>query len=294
MKKRFALLALLALVSFSAFAQNDSLTFVNAKWNVKKIAKGITLKEFHFTGDSKIFESNQYVSIIEIDTKKAKGRFALASNKGYITPTSKFAKDSGAVVAMNGSFYNMKKPYNSVCYFKKHGIEEFVFNEKMAQRDNGAVAISAKGKLTIYAANANEPGAISLDQTWPSKLDVVSVVSSGPILIVDGKNAHLNENSFNRNRHPRSAVGTAGKKVWLVAVDGRNAENAQGVSLWEFTKIMRWIGAEDALNMDGGGSTTLYAEGENGNGIVNHPSDNRKFDREGERHIVNALLFIKK
>ena len=294
MKKRFALLALLALVSFSAFAQNDSLTFVNAKWNVKKIAKGITLKEFHFTGDSKIFESNQYVSIIEIDTKKAKGRFALASNKGYITPTSKFAKDSGAVVAMNGSFYNMKKPYNSVCYFKKHGIEEFVFNEKMAQRDNGAVAISAKGKLTIYAANANEPGAISLDQTWPSKLDVVSVVSSGPILIVDGKNAHLNENSFNRNRHPRSAVVAAGKKVWLEAVDGRNAENAQGVSLWEFTKIMRWIGAEDALNMDGGGSTTLYAEGENGNGIVNHPSDNRKFDREGERHIVNALLFIKK
>ena len=57
---------------------------------------------------------------------------------------------------------------------------------------------------------------------------------------------------------------------------------------------MRWIGAENALNMDGGGSTTLYAEGENGNGIVNHPSDNKKFDREGERHIVNALLFIKK
>ena len=284
MKKRFAILVLLALVSFGAFAQNDSLTFVNAKWNEKKIAKGITLKEFHFTGDSKIFDSNQYVSIIEIDSKKAKGHFALASNLGYITPTSKFAKDSGAVVAMNGS----------LCYFKKHGVEEFVFNEKMAQRDNGAVAISAKGKLAIYAADENEPGGIAPAQTWPQRLDAVSVVSSGPILIVDGKNARLDENSFNRNRHPRSAVGTAGKKIWLVAVDGRNAENAQGVSLWEFTKIMRWIGAENALNMDGGGSTTLYAEGENGSGIVNHPSDNKKFDREGERRVVNALLFIKK
>ncbi len=294
MKKRFALLAVLALISFGAFAQNDSLTFVNAKWNVKQVAKGITLKEFHFTGDSKIFDSNQYVSIIEIDSKKAKGHFALASNLGYITPTSKFAKDSGAVVAMNGSFYNMKKPYNSVCYFKKHGVEEFVFNEKMAQRDNGAVAISAKGKLAIYAADENEPGGIASEQTWPQRLDAVSVVSSGPVLIVDSKNARLDDNSFNRNRHPRSAVGTAGKKIWLVAVDGRNAENAQGVSLWELTKIMRWIGAEDALNMDGGGSTTLYAEGENGNGIVNHPSDNRKFDREGERHVVNALLFIRK
>ncbi len=291
--KRLLLSIFAVALAFGAAAQNDSLTFANAKWNVKEIAKGITLKEFHFTGDSKIFDSNQYISIIEIDSKKAKGHFALASNLGYITPTSKFAKDSGAVVAMNGSFYNMSKPYNSVCYFKKHGVEEFVFNEKMAQRDNGAVAISAKGKLSIHPADEAEPGNIAPEQTWPTRLDAVSVVSSGPILIVDGKDARLDEGSFNRNRHPRSAVGTAGKKVYLVAVDGRNADNAQGVSLWEFTKIMRWIGAEDALNMDGGGSTTLYAEGENGTGIVNHPSDNKKFDREGERHIVNALLFIK-
>lgn len=281
-------------MAFGAYAQNDSLTFASAQWNTRNVGKGITLKEFHFTGDSKIFDSNQYVSIVEIDTKKAKGRFALASNLGYITPTSKFAKDSGAVVAMNGSFYNMSKPYNSVCYFKKHGVEEFVFNEKMAQRDNGAVAISAKGKLSVHAANPAEPGAIAPAQTWPAALDAVSVVSSGPILIVDGQNARLDDNSFNNNRHPRSAVGTKGKKIYLVAVDGRNADNAQGVSLKEFTKIMRWIGAENALNMDGGGSTTLYVEGENGNGIVNHPSDNKKFDREGERRVVNSLLFILK
>ena len=293
MKKRLLLLAFAVAAAFGASAQNDSLTFVNAQWKVKKVGKGITLKEYHFTGDQKIFDSNQYVSIVEIDAKKAKGRFALASNLGYITPTSKFAKDSGAVVAMNGSFYNMKKPYNSVCYFKKHGVEEFVFNEKMAQRDNGAVAISAKGKLSVHPADASEPGNVAPAQTWPAALDAVSVVSSGPVLLVDGKDARLDENSFNRNRHPRSAVGTAGKKVYLVTVDGRNAENAQGVSLWEFTKIMRWIGAEDALNMDGGGSTTLYVEGENGNCIVNHPSDNKKFDRQGERHVVNSLLFIR-
>lgn len=293
MKKRLLLLAFAVAAAFGASAQNDSLTFVNAQWKVKKVGKGITLKEYHFTGDQKIFDSNQYVSIVEIDAKKAKGRFALASNLGYITPTSKFAKDSGAVVAMNGSFYNMKKPYNSVCYFKKHGVEEFVFNEKMAQRDNGAVAISAKGKLSVHPADASEPGNVAPAQTWPAALDAVSVVSSGPVLLVDGKDARLDENSFNRNRHPRSAVGTAGKKVYLVTVDGRNAENAQGVSLWEFTKIMRWIGADDALNMDGGGSTTLYVEGENGNGIVNHPSDNKKFDRQGERHVVNSLLFIR-
>ena len=294
MKRRLLFLAASVFFAVAAFAQNDSLTFVNAKWNVKQVDKGITLKEFHFTGDSKIFDSNQYISIIEIDTKKAKGRFALASDLGKITPTSKFAKDSGAVVAMNGTFYNMRKPYNCVCYFKKNGVEEFSNTEKMAQRDNGAIAISKKGKVAIYAADPSVPGNIVADQTWPSKLEEPSAMSSGPVLIVDGQDARLDENSFNKNRHPRSAVGTNGKKVYLVAVDGRNAENAQGVSLWEFTKIMRWIGAEDALNLDGGGSTTLYAEGENGSGIVNHPSDNKKFDHEGERHVVNSLLFILK
>lgn len=293
MKRRLVLLAASIFFAAAAFAQNDSLTFANAKWNEKEIDKGIILKEYHFTGDSKIFDSNQYISIIEIDSRKAKGRFALASDPGKITTTSKFAKDSGAVVAMNGTFYNMREPYNCVCYFKKNGVEEFSNTEKMAQRDNGAIAISKKGKVAIYAADPVVPGNIASDQTWPSKLEEPSAMSSGPILISDGKDARLDENSFNRNRHPRSAIGTKGKKVFLVTVDGRNAENAQGVSLWEFTKIMRWIGAEDALNMDGGGSTTLYAEGENGSGIVNHPSDNKKFDREGERHIVNALLFVK-
>ncbi|MBQ1218573.1 MAG: phosphodiester glycosidase family protein, partial [Bacteroidales bacterium] len=44
--------------------------------------------------------------------------------------------------------------------------------------------------------------------------------------------------------------------------------------------------------LDGGGSTTLYVKDAPDNGIVNHPSDNKKFDRQGERFVVNSLLFI--
>lgn len=295
MKKNLLLSAIAIAVSFVAVAQqpSDSLKFVNAQWNVKQIDKGITLKQFHFTGDNKIFDSHQYISIIEIDAKKAKGRFAFANDEGKITPTSKFAKDSGAVVAMNGTFYNMRIPYNCVCYFKKNGQTAFANTEKMEQRDNGAVVISPKGKISVVAADAANPGNI-MPQNWAEKIDAPSVMCSGPVLMIDGKNAQLDENSFNRNRHPRSAVATKGDKIYLIAADGRSAENAQGVSLWEFTAIMHYIGAEDAINLDGGGSTTLYVEGENGSGIVNHPSDNKKFDREGERHIVNALLFIKR
>lgn len=280
--------------ALSAQQASDSLTFANAPWSVKELAKGIVLKQFHFTGDNKIFDSHQYISILEINSKKAKGGFAFANDPGKITPTSKFAKDSGAIVAMNGTFYNMRPPYNCVCYFKKNGVEVFDNTEKMAQRDNGAVVITKKGKMYVEAADMEAPGNILENQKWAQRIDEPNVMCSGPVLMIDGKDARLDENSFNRNRHPRSAVAAKGKKIYLITVDGRSAEHAQGVSLWEFTAIMHYLGVEDAINLDGGGSTTLYAEGESESGVINHPSDNKKFDREGERHIVNALLFIGK
>lgn len=280
--------------ALSAQQASDSLTFANAPWSVKELAKGIVLKQFHFTGDNKIFDSHQYISILEIDSKKAKGGFAFANDPGKITPTSKFAKDSGAIVAMNGTFYNMRPPYNCVCYFKKNGVEVFDNTEKMAQRDNGAVVITKKGKMYVEAADMDAPGNILENQKWAQRIDDPNVMCSGPVLMIDGKDARLDENSFNRNRHPRSAVAAKGKKIYLITVDGRSAEHAQGVSLWEFTAIMHYLGVEDAINLDGGGSTTLYAEGESESGVINHPSDNKKFDKEGERHIVNALLFIGK
>ncbi len=292
MIKRSLLLSLALLMSLLVLAQSkDSLTFVNAPWEVSQIAKGITLKQFHFTGDNKIFESSQYISIIEIDTKKAKGRFALANDPGRITPTSKFAKDSGAVVAVNGTFYNMRKPYNSVSFFRKYGELCYEFTEKMEQRDNGALAISKKGKISIEYAPVDEQGLV-LAADWAKNVAAPHVMGSGPALLKDGQQAPLIQNSFNKNRHPRSAVATYKNKVYLITVDGRAKGVADGMSLWEFTSIMRYIGADNALNMDGGGSTTLYVKDAPENGIVNHPSDNKKFDRQGERHVVNSLLFI--
>lgn len=292
MIKRTSFLLIGLCISIISLAQSkDSLTFVNANWEVTQIAKGITLKQFHFTGENQIFESSQYVSIIEIDTKKAKGRFALANDPGKITQTSKFAKDSGAVVAMNGTFYNMRKPYNSVSFFRKYGELCYEFTEKMGQRDNGAVAINKKGKISIAYAPVDEQGMV-LQADWAKGVDAPHVMGSGPALLKDGIQAPLLENSFNKNRHPRSAVATVKNKVYLITVDGRAKGEADGVSLWEFTSIMRYIGVKNALNLDGGGSTTLYVKDAPENGIVNHPSDNRKFDRQGERYVVNSLLFI--
>jgi exopolysaccharide biosynthesis protein len=88
--------------------------------------------------------------------------------------------------------------------------------------------------------------------------------------------------------HPRTAVGFSadGKKMWIVTVDGRQA-NSRGMTELELARHMKSLGADDAINLDGGGSSTMLAreEGEQGPTIRNSPSDG------GERLVPNGIGF---
>jgi exopolysaccharide biosynthesis protein len=57
---------------------------------------------------------------------------------------------------------------------------------------------------------------------------------------------------------------------------------------------MRWLHATDAINLGGGGSTTLWINNYNDSGVVNFPTDNKKWDHEGERKVANVVLLKKK
>ena len=95
-------------------------------------------------------------------------------------------------------------------------------------------------------------------------------------------------------RAPRTAVGIRGDTVLLLVVDGR-AGRSRGVSLEETAKLMQWLGAEEALNLDGGGSSTLYIRGERARGVVNHPSDALLgFSHRGERAVGHSILLLEK
>lgn len=92
---------------------------------------------------------------------------------------------------------------------------------------------------------------------------------------------------------PRTAVGynTDASHVYLVVVDGRNAGGSVGVTQTELAGIMQNIGCKDAMNFDGGGSTTLYVDKL---GIRNIPSSSSLDNRaEGQpRKVVNALFAV--
>lgn len=96
--------------------------------------------------------------------------------------------------------------------------------------------------------------------------------------------------SFNLTRHPRSAVVvTTSGKVLLITVEGRH-ENGAGMSLFELRNILKWLSASEAINLDGGGSTTLWISGQPGSGVVNYPIDTKKWDHTGERKVANVLI----
>ena len=114
-----------------------------------------------------------------------------------------------------------------------------------------------------------------------------------PRILRDGENvaadAATMEGTLSRNaesRHPRTAIGFSrdSSTLLLLTVDGRS-ENSGGMTLVELATVMRELGAWQAMNFDGGGSTTMVVEGK----VVSRPSD-----REGERAVGNALLVVVK
>ena len=118
------------------------------------------------------------------------------------------------------------------------------------------------------------------------------LVGGWPRILRDGRNvagdAAVVEGTISRNaevRHPRTAIGFSrdSATLVLVVVDGRS-QRSVGMTLVELAELMRQMGAWQALNLDGGGSTTMVIDG----AIVNAPSD-----ATGEREVGNALLVLR-
>jgi exopolysaccharide biosynthesis protein len=127
--------------------------------------------------------------------------------------------------------------------------------------------------------------------------DRLGAVNGGPLLVERGRDritafaegfVHPDAPAFfygfGISRNPRTIAGiTARGELLLVAIDGRQPGYSVGASFDEEAGVMRALGAVDAVNLDGGGSTTLVIDGE----LVNRPSD-----ATGERPIGDALLLF--
>ncbi|MGV3546755.1 MAG: phosphodiester glycosidase family protein [Pedobacter sp.] len=285
MKTLFRIL-FLAVISGNLFAQDtDSLRFSQAKWEKQSVAKKTKVYTYQFS-DSSLFKVNQYISFVEVKNHKKAPKFYIGYDSKALIKTSAFAKKYNATAVINGTFFDMKNG-GSVDFLK---VNDTIVNQTRLDKNN---------KRTFHQEAAvvinNEQIAIKKwdgSENWENSLTDKNVMVSGPLLILNDKNEHLDSISFNKARHPRSAIGIKPDgSVLLLTVDGRQSQSA-GMSLFELTKIMRWLGCSSAINLDGGGSTALWVNGYGENGVVNHPSDNKKWDHEGERKVAN-VIFIK-
>ena len=135
-----------------------------------------------------------------------------------------------------------------------------------------------------------------------------NILASGPVLIDEGKS--VDHNAYTKGmvqaahgkdigayytyirRHPRTAIGTdKSGDVYLVVVDGRSKGNAEGVTIAELTKICEWLGLSNAINLDGGSSSTMWGRD---CGVINYPSRNKKFDHAGERRVSSCIVVKRK
>ncbi|KAB8194891.1 multidrug transporter [Nonomuraea phyllanthi] len=141
-------------------------------------------------------------------------------------------------------------------------------------RDAGAAALSA--------LKAGDRVDVRYQPKSSDGSEVKAAVGGNWVLVKDG----VPQNSTDASAHPRTAVGFSadGRKMYLLTVDGRQADS-RGVTLDELAAMMVDLGAANALNLDGGGSSTMLARepGSAGVQVENSPSDG------GERHVPNGL-----
>jgi Phosphodiester glycosidase len=143
--------------------------------------------------------------------------------------------------------------------------------------------LSAGDRLTIR--ETWKPASGQAVDRWRAAADVVSgagLLRRGGADVRDWDAEHLASAFF--GRHPRTMFGIdRDGYAWLVTVDGRQPDSSAGMTLVELQRLAKRIGLTDALNLDGGGSTTMVIAGT----VVNHPSD-----PTGARTVSDVLLVM--
>jgi hypothetical protein len=150
----------------------------------------------------------------------------------------------------------------------------------LAANHNGGV-----GATTLQHLTRGTKVRVTWDMVGATRwAGVMDVIGGMPLLVDNGQNVAKTCSSYFCSRNPRTGIAeTADGHILLVTVDGRSSASV-GMTLIGFADYLKSLGATYALNLDGGGSTTMWVDGE---GVVNDPSDS-----SGERYVTNAVLVL--
>ena len=283
LKKRYAYASIFGLLLTASFSYSMLKTFVIAETistvsstssssNAKaasKAAETATETDTSYSDDNisvtltKKTVSNTQVYIADVTVSSSeylKTAFAQNTYGNNVTAkTSETAANNNAILAVNGDYYGA----NTTGYVIRNGV---VYRDTVREdSSNGDLAIYKDGSFKIiYEDQA------SADQLV--KDGVVNLLAFGPSLVENGEivvdtNSEVGQSM---SSNPRTAIGIIDENHYIIIVsDGRTSES-EGLSLYQMAEIMKSYGVKTAYNLDGGGSSTLYFNGQ----VINKPTTN--------------------
>lgn len=259
-----------------AVENQDSLALVNAvRWE---------------NGDNGISRAAFTLRLFDVPATVSIARYPMSDFRTSIVDcqdtlaaaTSVTASKYGALAAVNGSFFDMKK-LTPVTYFYKDGCE--IYSEAPGRTN-------VTDALLCIGGNGHDIAVIKADTVAYAnqKEQFSQILAAGPLLVQGGRACAIDTTiRFNLAKAPRTVLGHDGKDVWMIVIDGRFPDTAVGTTIPQTALVCKWLGLKEAINLDGGGSSTLW---QSDTGVMNHPCNNHTWDHNGERRVPNIIVCI--
>ncbi|MFB9325599.1 phosphodiester glycosidase family protein [Paenibacillus aurantiacus] len=260
----------------SAVADSSAATAAASDdWNYTSDAMSIAIQKVETgTGADKI---TYYATDVQLKSA-ANLLTAFADNafgRNIIANTSDIASSNNAIFAINGDYYG----------FRDNGV--IIRNGNLYRNEPARTGLAMYSDGTMASYNEEE---ISAEELLAQ--GVTNTFSFGPVLVKDGSVAtdlddvRIDNNFGNRSidgANPRTGVGIIAPNHYVfVVVDGRQANYSRGMTLNEFAQLFEDLGATEAYNLDGGGSSTMYFNGS----VVNSPGS------KGQERGVSDIIYL--
>ncbi len=219
--------------------------------------------------DTTIYVADVRISSAEyLKTALAKGSYG----KNVTQKTSEIATSNNAILAINGDYYGVQEKG----YVLKNGT---VYRSSSSGNQEDLV-IYGDGSFSIINENSTSTGQLLSD-------GATQVLSFGPALVIDNSISVTSDEEVGKAMasNPRTAIGIIDELHYLLVVSDGRTNESEGLTLYELAEFMQSLGADIAYNLDGGGSSTMYFNGE----VVNNPTTNGKTIKE---RSVSDIVYI--
>ncbi len=252
--------------------------FKDGEISERIIANGVIWKSHRY---DTLYGGTQSWNTVEIDMTHPDVEVKPGKSQSGCEKVYSMGQRIGAIAGINGGFFDGTcKSLNLL------RIDDTQYFYNSYQRT--AIGIFQDKSVAFERVAANE--------TWINALipkhalgGIPRIVRNGQVSVEDSQEGVTT--NFATARHPRTAVGynPTTKTIALVTFDGRTNAGI-GVTLEQLADFFITKGYTEAMNLDGGGSTTLWMNKYPFQGVVNFPSDNAKDDHEGARSVPTGLF----